>query len=113
MVKVEYASSTVFITGQAKPCKEDSIFVVYNVFFISLIVDIETDIIVDATCNTVRVMTQDFIRSILVGQNLATGIDEMVQCIRQRFFGMVQKSLIVALKDAHNRYVIIKKDMVN
>ncbi|TWH45785.1 DUF3870 domain-containing protein [Sporomusa sp. KB1] len=109
---MEYAPSTVFITGQAKPSKEDAISSVYNVFFVSFIVDIETDIIADATCNSVRNMTQDFIRSLLVGQNLATGIDAMVQDIQHRFFGLVQKTLIVALKDAHNRYMMVKKNII-
>ncbi|MHB1651793.1 MAG: DUF3870 domain-containing protein [Desulfitobacteriaceae bacterium] len=107
---MDYAPYTIFITGQAKPSKEDVISVLYQLFFISLIVDSETDIIVDATCNTVRVMTRDFIRSLLVGRNLATGIDDMAQDIRNRFFGLVQKTLIVALKDAHNRYIIVQKN---
>ena len=109
---MEYTSNTIFITGQAKPSKEDAISTVYNVFFLSFIVDKETDIIVDVTCNTVRTMTQDFIRSLLIGQNLANGIDGMVQDIQQRFFGLVQKTLIVALKDAHNRYMMAKKNIL-
>jgi hypothetical protein len=55
-------------------------------------------------------MTENFIRLLLVGKNLATGVDEMVQEIRQRFFGLVQKTLIVALKDAHNRFMVLRKD---
>ncbi|WP_186450976.1 DUF3870 domain-containing protein [Sporomusa sp. KB1] len=112
MSNVEYAPSTVFITGQAKPSKEDAISILYSMFFLSMVVDKKTDIIVDATCNTVRDMTGDFILSMLVGQNLVTGIDDIVQHIRQRFFGLVQKTLIVALKDAHNRYMIIKKNEI-
>ncbi|CVK18393.1 MULTISPECIES: DUF3870 domain-containing protein [Sporomusa] len=109
---MDYAPNTIFITGQAKPSKEDAISTVYNVFFLSFIVDTETDLIVDVTCNTVRTMTQDFIRSLLIGQNLATGIDGMVRDIQQRFFGLVQKTLIVALKDAHNRYMMVKKNIL-
>ncbi|SCM82425.1 conserved hypothetical protein [uncultured Sporomusa sp.] len=109
---MDYAPNTIFITGQAKPSKEDAISTVYNVFFLSFIVDTETDLIVDVTCNTVRTMTQDFIRSLLIGQNLANGIDGMVRDIQQRFFGLVQKTLIVALKDAHNRYMMVKKNIL-
>ncbi|KLU58881.1 hypothetical protein CEB3_c48990 [Peptococcaceae bacterium CEB3] len=106
---MKFGPSTMLITGQAKPSKEDVISVVYESFFVSLIVDGETDIILDVTCNTIRDMTTDFIRSLIVGQNLITGIDDILRDIRCRFFGLVQKPLVVALKDAHNRYVMIKK----
>lgn len=108
---MEYAPTTVFITGVAKPAKDDPIADDYQVFFLSLVVDRETGLIVDATCNTARDMTKDFIRSLLVGRNLATELGEMVTDIRRRFHGLAQKPLIVALKDAYNRYtVIIKTD---
>jgi hypothetical protein len=106
---VEYSESTIFVTGVAKPSKDDPISSIYDVFFLSLIVDKETEIIVDATCNTARDMTKDFVRCLLVGQSLTREIDSMVQAIQHRFFGLAQKALIVALKDAYNRYMIAKK----
>lgn len=109
---VNYGPSSILITGQARPSKEDVISVVYELFFVSLVVDSETDIILDVTCNTIRDMTKEFIKSLLVGQNLTTGIDDMVLDIRYRYFGLVQKALIVALKDAHNKYIMIEKKMI-
>ena len=106
---MEYSSTTVFITGVAKPAKDDPIANDYQVFFLSLVVDKETDMIVDATCNTARDMTKDFIRSLLVNCNLATELGDMVTDIRRRFHGLAQKPLIVALKDAYNRYVLLGK----
>jgi hypothetical protein len=106
---MEYAQSTIIVTGLARPSKDDPIAILYQVFFLTLIVDKDTDVIVNATCNTARVMTEDFIRSLLVGKNLSKGMDNMVQEIRQRYFGMAQKTLIVALKDAHNRYLLVTK----
>ncbi|MDR7868634.1 MAG: DUF3870 domain-containing protein [Sporomusaceae bacterium] len=106
---MEYAPTTVFITGVAKPAKDDPIANDYQVFFLSLVVDKTTDMIVDATCNTARDMTKDFIRSLLVGRNLATESGEMVADIRRRFHGLAQKPLIVALKDAYNRYTVLGK----
>ena len=109
---MDYEPSTVFITGQAKPGKEDAISSLYSVFFVSLVVDLETDIVIDATCNTVRGMTETFIRGLLVGRNFATDLNGMVTEIQHRFFGLVQKTLIVALKDAHNRYMMVKKSKI-
>lgn len=106
---MEYAPSTVFVTGLARPSKDDPIAILHQVFFLSLIVDRETDIIVNVACNTVRVMTEDFIRLLLIGKSLSREMDDMVEAIRERFFGTAQKTLIASLKDAHNRYMLIKK----
>ena len=108
---LEYPDNTVFVTGVAKLSKDDPIASMYEVFFLSLVVDRDSGIIVDATCNTAREMTKDFIRSLLVRRNLADGVDGMVAEIRRRFFGLAQKALIVALKDAHNHYVMAKNKM--
>lgn len=106
---MEYGQNTIFVTGLARPSKDDPIASNYEIFFLSLIVDKETDKIVNATCNTARAMTEDFIRMLLVGKNLFRDTDAMVQEIRQRYFGTAQKILIVSLKDAHNRYIMAKK----
>lgn len=107
---MEYSGSTIFITGVSKPGKDDPITSVYQVFFLSLIVDKENDTIVDAACNTASNMTEAFIRSMFIGRSIAGGVEEMAQDIRRRFFGLAQKALIVALKDAHNRYIMVKKN---
>lgn len=106
---MEYAKSTVFVTGVAKPSKDDPVASTYEVFFISCIVDRSTDIIINVACNTASNMTGDFIRSLFVGRNLVTEVETMVQDVRCRFFGLLQKALIVSLKDAHNRYMMVKK----
>jgi len=54
-------------------------------------------------------MTKEFIRSLLVRGNLETGIEDIVAEVQSRFFGLVQKSLVVALKDAHNRFLVLKR----
>src|SRR5215469_4352011 len=106
---VEYAPSTILVTGVAKISKDDPIASSYEVFFVSLVVDRETGVIVDSTCNTARDMTKEFIRSLLVRGNLETGIEDIVAEVQSRFFGLVQKSLVVALKDAHNRFLVLKR----
>ena len=106
---VEYGPDTILVTGVAKISKDDPISSSYDVFFVSLVVDRETGVIVDATCNTARDMTKEFIRSLMIRRNLETGLEDIVGEVRSRFFGLVQKSLLVALKDAHNRFLILKR----
>jgi len=107
---MEYGKDTVFVTGVAKPSKDDPITSIYEVFFISLIVDKHTDRIVNIACNTVSNMAGDFIRSLLIGHKIVENIEMMEEEIRSRFFGLVQKALIVSLKDASNRYTMAKKN---
>lgn len=102
-----YSDSTLFITGQAKPSSEDAINSLYHIFSLSLIVDKNTDIIVDLACNTIMDETEDFIRILLCGKNIVTGLDCMIETIKTRFYALIQKTLIVALKDAQNRYLMI------
>lgn len=106
---MEYGKDTVFITGVAKPAKDDPIASTYEVFFISLIVDKNTDQIVNLACNTASDMTEDFIRSLIIGRNIIEDLKTMEEEIRSRFFGLVQKALVVSLKDAYNRYMMVKK----
>jgi hypothetical protein len=106
---VEYGPGTILVTGVAKISKDDPIASSYEVFFVSLVVDRETGVIVDSTCNTARDMTKEFIRSLLVRGNLETGIEDIVAEVQSRFFGLVKKSLVVALKDAHNRFLVLKR----
>ena len=106
---MEYGKDTVFITGVAKPAKDDPIASTYEVFFISLIVDKNTDQIINLACNTASEMTEDFIRSLIIGRNIIEDLRAMEEEIRGRFFGLVQKALVVSLKDAYNRYMMVKK----
>ena len=50
---MNYLENTVFVTGQSKPSKDDVISSSYSVFSLCVIIDKETDRIVDIACNTI------------------------------------------------------------
>lgn len=102
---MQYSKTTIFVSGQAKPCKEDAINTVYQAFFLSLFVDTQTDCIVNLVCTTAMSETEEFIRQMLCGRNLLTEMDVMTAEIRGRFLALIQKALLVALKDAQNHYL--------
>jgi len=104
---MKLSKNMIFITGQARPLKDDVINNVYQVLSLSLIIDRETNIIVDADCTTVMSLTSNFIKEIIIGRNIITDINDIEHEIRERFFGLIQKPLIVSLKDAYNRYRMI------
>ena len=102
-----YNDSVIFLTGQAKPSKEDAISAVYSVFSLCLFLDTRTDCIENLICTTAMPETQEFVRQLLIGKNLVSEMDLMVDILKKRFYALVQKTLIVALKDAQNRYLMI------
>ncbi|WP_432408045.1 DUF3870 domain-containing protein [Wukongibacter sp. M2B1] len=105
-----YDKSTIYILGTSKIGKSDPISAMFDIFFIGIILDRRTGKIIDSTCNMVRDVTNDFIRSILIGYNLMDDIDEIVNEIKDRFYGMAQKAVIAAVKDARNKLAMIIHD---
>jgi hypothetical protein len=99
-----YEKSTVYILGTARLGKTDPILSTYDIFFIGLIIDKNTDMIIDTTCNTVKEKTAEFINSIISGHNIH---DDIEHEIRERYFGMAQRALMAAVKDARNKYQMI------
>ena len=106
-----YPESAVFVTGTAKVGKEDAINTMYGNFFMSLIIDSNTDTILSVSCNMVMQETVDFVRYLVVGHNILTDLDTMCESIRTRFFALSQKAVIAALKDAQNRYSLSMRQL--
>lgn len=105
-----YEKNTIYILGTAKIGKNDPISAMYNIFFVGIILERDSGKIIDSTCNMVRDVTTDFIRSILIGYNLIDDIDKIVDEIQDRFYGMAQKAVIASVKDARNKYIMIKNN---
>ncbi len=105
---MEYGKNTIYVTGASKISSSDPISALYDVFFVGVILDKETGRIVDSTCNMVREETNNFIKSILTGYNLIDDIEVMVDEIKERFHGMAQKAVVAAVKDARNKYMLIR-----
>lgn len=102
---MQYGNHTVYITGLSKSNNNDPITSMYSSFLICLIIDRNSDEIVDLTINSIAEMTKEFIRSILLGRNILTDLEWMVSEIEDRFLALSQKALIAALKDAQNKYI--------
>lgn len=105
-----YPQNTIYITGTAKVGSNDPISAIYDILFIGIILEREDGKIVDITCNTVSHITEDFIKSIMLGYSLLEDIDEITDAIKDRFYGIAQKAVIAAIKDARNKYLMIKSD---
>ncbi|SHI83446.1 protein of unknown function [Geosporobacter subterraneus DSM 17957] len=104
-----YAKNTIYVIGTAKISSNDPISAMFDMFFIGIILERENGKIVDLTCNMVRDVTADFIKSMLIDYNLIEDIDQIVEEIKDRFHGIAQKAVIAAVKDARNKYMMLKK----
>lgn len=105
-----YGKDTIYITGTAKISGNDPIADVFDTFFIGIILDRNDGAIIDVTCNMVKDVTSDFIKSVLIGYNLMDETDKAIDEIKDRFHGIAQKAVIAALKDARNRYMMLNSD---
>lgn len=101
---MDYPKDSILIVGQAKPSRDDAIYMTHGEFYISLVLEKATGRILDAECNTILQVTGDFVRGMLVGKNLRTDLPALEAEIRSRYFALTQKPLIACLKDAANRY---------
>jgi len=105
-----YEKNTIYILGTSKISKNDPISAMYDIFFVGIILERNSGKIIDSTCNMVRDVTTDFIKSILIGYNLLDDINEIIDEIQDRFYGMAQKAVIAAVKDARNKFMMIKNN---
>jgi len=104
-----YAKETIFITGTARIGKTDPIASTHDIFFVGLIIDRKSHRIVDFTCNMVRDMTNDFLKSVVLDYDLVNEEDALIDEIKDRFHGMAQKSVCASIKDGRNKYLNLLK----
>jgi hypothetical protein len=107
---LRYDKNTIYIIGDAKTAQNNPITLHYNNrFFITLIIDVEREIIVDAGASVMIAITTEFVRSMFVGYSMKLGLDSMVEEIMRRYYGGSQTAMIVAWKDAYKKYQQIRK----
>lgn len=105
-----YSKNTIYIIGTARISSNDPISAMFDIFFIGIILERDSGKIVDITCNMVRPVTSDFIKSMLLDYNLKDDIEEIVEEVKDRFHGIAQKAVIAAIKDARNKYIMLQKN---
>ena len=101
-----FQQNTVYIIGDSKTSSNNPIMQKYNGFFIGLVINRETDQIVDAECSSTIALTSSFIKSLFVGKTILE-VDHVLEEIEQRYFGSSQKALMVAFKNANIKYTQI------
>ncbi len=100
-----FKKNTIFIIGDSKTAVNNPITVQYSAYFIAIVVDEESRIIVDAGASTTIPLTNDFVRSIFIGYSMDQGIEPIIEEITHRYHGTSQRAMVVAWKDAYKKYL--------
>src|SRR5699024_12173074 len=92
-------AQTIYLTGEAKSPTHNPITSQWGLFFIGLVVDTETHVILDADCTAMLTLTVEFVRELLVGRPPLEE-DALVEAITERYHGSSQTALAAAVRSA-------------
>lgn len=94
---------TIYLTGEAKSPSNNPITAQYGLFFVGLIVDTETHVIIRADCTVTLALTAEFVRELLEGRSLLDE-DALVETITDRYHGSSQRALTASVRSAAAKY---------
>ncbi|MFZ5966053.1 MAG: DUF3870 domain-containing protein [Bacillota bacterium] len=103
-----YDKNTIYIVGDAKTSTTNPITLQYSAYYIALVIDADTERIVDVGVSATLPITSGFVRSVFLDYSMREGLEPMVEEIMRRYHGSSQKALIVAWKDAFKKYEQVK-----
>jgi hypothetical protein len=107
--KMEMKDSFILVAGFAQLPKGTPVFEMQKSIGCILVIDAETDIIVDCTFTFIRDLTNDFISALIRGKSITRDIDEIINTVERRFIVPPKKAVIQAILSAHNRYIELDK----
>ncbi|EQB94161.1 hypothetical protein GA8_18695 [Geobacillus sp. A8] len=105
---MEIQDSYILVAGFAQLPKGTPVFEMQKSIGCILVIDKETDIIVDCTFTFIRELTNGFISSLLIGKSITQDLDEIINNVEQRFIVPPKKAVIQAILSAYNRYIETK-----
>jgi len=94
--------------GYAKLQQQTAAAQVYQMFTIVTLVDKTTDSVMDASVTLITPVARSFVESLLVGSNLLTDQERILQELRVNYGGGAQKAVKQAYRDLCERYTDMK-----
>ncbi|MDF2532826.1 MAG: hypothetical protein K0Q65_2407 [Clostridia bacterium] len=105
---MNYPKNSLYIVGNSKSQLNNPITQMYGQFFIGFIVENESGKILDVECNAIISITNNILKDILIGENIAADYETIKNHIIKRYLGSSQKAILVAFKDAQKKYLDFK-----
>lgn len=95
---------TVLTAGFAQIPKGTTLYEVSTMVGCVLIIDVENDVILDASFSFVMDKTSEFLVGLLLGKSVAEGMQEITQVVQERFLAPGQGAVLQAIRAAVERY---------
>ncbi|WP_235961073.1 DUF3870 domain-containing protein [Savagea serpentis] len=102
---------TVLVTAYSKAPQGSAMYERFKHSGLVLEIEKETHLIRNVEFTFVTKLAQQYLEQLVVGANFHTDLEFLIERIQQHFLAPSQQSIIVALKNAHQRFVdeVIKK----
>jgi len=100
---------TVYITGEARTNLDNAITKIYGTFYMAFEIDLKTGEILKTDCNATMKLTREFIKNIFNGKILDKDEKIITEEISNRYFASSDRAIVVAYRDALQKYKKIKK----
>ncbi len=94
----------VFFSGYAKLPSGITATEMYRVIGVMIVVDMETETVLEADCTLITETGRNFVRSIIAGFCLAKGIEPLLGIIDLRYQGNAKRAIITALRIIYDKY---------
>lgn len=88
-----------------RPATENPISQRHRVLFLAFLVDAKTGTILEVEVNALCQITSSFLSQLLVGYSFSTQVEEMLHQVEARYWGHSRKSILVAIKQAHTKWI--------
>jgi hypothetical protein len=91
----------ILVSGTAMPPKE---ITVYKIMSVQLLIDVETNCIVESHFNLLSSLTKDCLEELVIGYCLDDSLEPLFEEIKEKIILSTTGSLIHAIKNAVERY---------
>lgn len=102
--EVVVAMDTILLTAYSKAPQGTAMYERFKYSGLVMEIEKETHIIRNVEFTFVTSLAQDFFSRLLVGMNFYTQFEEIIAHVKEHYFAPSQQSILVALKNAHQRY---------
>ncbi len=96
----------IFISGYAKLPKGITGAELYSVIAVGLLIDKKSGKILDAEASLVLNTSQEFLKNILIGENI-NNIDNIEKVFKENYFGSARKAIISGLRTCNEKYKLV------
>lgn len=95
---------SVFFSGYAKLPSGITVTEMYRIIGVMIVVDMETETIMEADCTLITETGRNFVRNIVEGFCLTKGIEPLLRVIDLRYQGNAKRAIISALRIIYDKY---------